>query len=141
MVTVHTLVTEVLANLINTLKTTYDKALQIKLSSDTHIHILIERIEVSDEWAGRSTTSDTLESRSLHLCITSVVENAAECTENCSTLQESILYAIVDDEVNIALTIAQLRVVELVVSNTIHILYDREWFQTLREQAQFLGVN
>ena len=51
-VAVHTLVAEVLANLIHTLETTYDEALQIQLGGDTHVHILIERIEVGDEWTG-----------------------------------------------------------------------------------------
>ena len=51
-VAVHTLVAEVLADFINTLETTYDEALQIELGSDTHIHILIECVEVGDEWAG-----------------------------------------------------------------------------------------
>ena len=51
-VAVHTLVAEVLADFINTLEPPYDEALQVKLGSDTHVHILIERIEVGDEWAG-----------------------------------------------------------------------------------------
>ena len=52
MVAVHTLVTEVLANLIDTLETTYDQALQVELGGDTHVHILVERIEVGDERTG-----------------------------------------------------------------------------------------
>ena len=49
---VHAFVTEVLAHLIDTLETTYDEALQVELSGNTHIHILIERIEVGDERTG-----------------------------------------------------------------------------------------
>ena len=49
---IHTLVAEVLTHLIDTLETTYDEALQIKLSGNTHVHVLIKRIEVGDEWAG-----------------------------------------------------------------------------------------
>ena len=140
-VTVHTLIAEVLANLIDTLETTYDEALQIKLGSDTHVHILIECVEVGDEWAGRSTTGNALQGRSLYLCIASVVEYVAQSAEYGSTLQEGILHAIVYDEVNIALTVTQLRIVELVVSYTILVLHDWEWLQALGEQAQLLGVN
>ena len=140
-VTVHTLVAEVLADFINTLETTYDEALQVELGSDTHVHILIERIEVGDEWAGRSTTGNALQGRSLYLSITCVVEYAAECAEYGSTLQEGFLYAIINDEVNVALAVTQLWIIELVVSHAILILHDREWLQALREQAQFLGVN
>ena len=141
MVAVHTLIAEVLADFINTLETTYDEALQVELSSDTHVHILIERIEVGDEWAGRSTTGNALQGRCLYLCITCVVEYAAECAEYGSTLQEGLLYAIINDEVNVALAVTQLWIIELVVSHAILILHDREWLQALGEQAQLLGVN
>jgi predicted acyltransferase len=131
----------VVAMLAITLETTYDEALQIKLGSDTHIHILVECVEVGDEWAGRSTTGNALQGRSLYLCIASVVEYAAQSAQYGSTLQEGILHAIVYDEVNIALTVTQLRIVELVVSYTILVLHDWEWLQALGEQAQLLGVN
>ena len=140
-VAVHTLIAEVLANFIDTLETTYDEAFQIKLGSDTHVHILVECVEVGDEWAGRSTTGNALQGRSLYLCIASVVEYAAQSAQYGSTLQEGFLHAIVYDEVNIALTVTQLWIVELVVSYTILVLYDWEWLQALGEQAQFLGVN
>ena len=140
-VTVHTLVAEVLADFINTLETTYDEALQVELGSDTHVHILVERIEVGDEWTGRSTTGNALKGRSLYLCITSVVEYAAQSAEHGSTLQEGFLYAIINDEVNVALAVTQLWIVELVVSHAILVLHDREWLQALREQAQLLGMN
>ena len=141
MVAVHTLIAEVLANLIDTLETTYNEALQIKLGSNTHVHILIECVEVGDEWAGRSTTGNALQGRSLYLCIASVVEYAAQSAQYGCTLQEGILHAIVYDEVNIALTVTQLWIVELVVSYTILVFHDWEWLQALGEQAQFLGVN
>ena len=58
MVAVHALVAEVLADFVYTLKTAYDQSLQIKLGSDTHVHILVESVEVGDERAGRSTACD-----------------------------------------------------------------------------------
>ena len=42
MVLVHTFVTEVLADFINTLKTTYNQTLQVKLGSDTQIQVDIQ---------------------------------------------------------------------------------------------------
>ena len=86
-------------------------------------------------------TGNALKGRSLYLCITSVVEYAAQSAEHGSTLQEGFLYAIIYDEVNVALAVTQLWIIELVVSHAILILHDREWLQALREQAQFLGVN
>ena len=141
MVAVHTLVAEVLSDFIDALEAAYDESLQIELGGDTHVHILVERIEVSDEWAGRSTTCDALQGRSLHLCITSVVKHTAQGAQYCGTLQEGVLHAVVDDEVDIALAIAQLWVIELVVSHAVLVLHDREWLEALGEQAQLLGVN
>ena len=140
-VAVHTLVAEVLANLIYTLETTYDEALQIKLGSDTHVHILIQCVEVGDEWTSGCSTGNALECRGLYLCVTSFVENLSQSTEYGSTLKEGILYAIIDDEVNVALTITQLWVIELVVCHAILVLHDWEWLQALGEQADFLGMN
>ena len=128
---VHTLVAEVLAHLVDTLEATYDEALQVKLSGDTHVHILVERIEVGDEWAGRSTTSDVLQNRSVHLRISGVVKNATQGADDGGTLQEGIFHTLVDYQVNIALTIAQLGVVELVVSHTVLVFHDRQGLQSL----------
>ena len=98
MVAVHTLVAEVLSDLIDALESAYDESLQIELGGDTHVHILVERIEVGNEWTGRSTACDALEGWSLYLCITSVVEYAAQSAEHGSTLQEGFLYAIINDD-------------------------------------------
>ena len=49
---VHTLVTEVLTHLVNSLETTYDEALQVELGSNTHVHVLIQGIKMGDERAG-----------------------------------------------------------------------------------------
>ena len=48
-VAVHSLVPEVLSDFINTFKTAYYKPLQIQLCGNTHIHILVEGVEMSDE--------------------------------------------------------------------------------------------
>ena len=52
MVTVHTLVTEVLTDLIHTFEATHDESLQVEFCSDTHIHVLIEGIEMRNERTG-----------------------------------------------------------------------------------------
>ena len=75
MVTVHTLVTEVLTDLIDTFEATHDEALQVELGGDTHIHILIEGIEMGDERTGRGATGNHLQGRSLYLGITSFIQN------------------------------------------------------------------
>ena len=75
MVAVHTLVAEVLANLIDTLETAHDEALQIQFGGDTHIHILIEGIEMGDKRTGRSASCNHLQGRGLYLSVASLVEH------------------------------------------------------------------
>ncbi len=118
---IHTFVTEVLSYLVYTFKATYDKSFQIEFSSYTHIHIYIERIEMGDKRTGASTTGNALQCRSLYLCISSLVEEAAHSAQYGSTLKKRIFYAIINYQVYIALTIAKLWVVKLIVSHTIFI--------------------
>ena len=137
-VAVHTLVTEVLADFVNTLKAAYDKTLQIKLCCDTHIHILVESVEVCDKRTCRSATGDSLQCRSLHLCVASLIKHSAECADDSGTLEKCVLHAVVNDEVNVALTITKLRIVELVVCHAVLILNDRQRLEALRKEHEFL---
>ena len=138
---VHSLVTEVLAHLIDALETAYDKALEVKLSSDTHIHILIERIEMSDEWSCRSATSNILKDRSIHLSVASAIEDGAHSADDISALEECFLHSVVYYEVHIALTVAEFWIIKLIVSHAILILYDRKRLERLGEESEFLSMN
>ena len=74
------------------------RALQVGLGSDTHVHILIERIGVGDEWAGRSTTGNALRGKESLPLYNLRCRYFAECAEYGSTLREGFLYAIINDE-------------------------------------------
>ena len=141
METVHTLVTEVLTDFINTLETTNNQTLQIKLCCDTHIHINVESIEMSNEWARTCTTSNTLQGRSFYLSITSLIEELAHGTQYDSTLQEGIFHTLIHNEVNITLTITLLWVFKLIVCLTVLILNNRQWLQALRQNGNLLSMN
>ena len=138
---VHTLVAEVLTHLIDSLEASYDEALQIELSSDTHVHILIQRIEVGDKRTGRGTTGNVLQDGGVNLRITCTIENATQRADDGGTLQEGLLHALVHHQVDIALAITKLRIVELIVSHTVLIFHDRQGLQGLRQQRQLLAMN
>ncbi len=57
---IHTLVAEVLADLVYSLEAAYDEPLEIELGGDTHIHVDVEGVEMRDEWACRRATCDRL---------------------------------------------------------------------------------
>ena len=131
MVAVHTLVAEVLAYFIYTLESANDESLEIKLGGDTHIHVDVEGIEMGDKRACARTTGNALQCRRLNLGISGFVEHSANGAYDGGTLEECVLHSVVDNKVNISLAIAQFGILKLVVSHTVLILHDRQWFKTL----------
>ena len=140
MVAVHALVAEVLANFINALETAHDEALQVELGGNAHIHVLVERVEMGDERTGRCTAGNHLQRWRLHLGVAGLIEHAAHGSDDGGALQERFLHALVHNQVNVTLAVAQLGVVELVVSHTILVLHNGQWLERLRQQRQFLGM-
>ena len=131
MVAVHSFVAEILSDFINTLKTTYDKTFQIQLCCNSHVHILVERIKMSDEWTSGSTTCNHLQRWSFHFRITCLIENLTHGANYRCSLQERFLHSIIHNKVNITLAIAQFGIVKTIVSHTILVFHDGKWFQTL----------
>ena len=137
---VHSFVAEVLAHLIDTLKATDDEALQVELSSNTHVHVLVERIEVGDERTGTGTACNVLQDWGVNFRVAGIVQNATQGTNNGCTLQEGVLHTIIDHQIDITLTVTQLRIVKLVVGHTVLVLHDGQRLQRLRQQRQLLGM-
>ena len=97
MVTVHTLVAEVLTDLIDALEATHNQTLEVKLGSNAHIHGNVQRIEVRDERASGCTTGDGLQGRCLDLSIACIIKHLAHGLHHQCTLQESILHTSIDN--------------------------------------------
>ena len=119
---VHTFVAEVTAELIHPLEAPDDEALQVKLVGDTQIERDIQRIVMRDEGARSSTTRDGLQDGRIDLDVATFVEELAHRIEDLRTLEEDILDMAIDDEVNIALAEAELRISEAVEGLTILLL-------------------
>ena len=96
---------------------------------------------MGDEGAGRGTTSDRLEGRGLDLGIAVAVEEGAHGAEHGSTLEEGVLDAVVDDEIDIAATGTQLGVVKLVVGHAVLVLDDGQRLEALRQEDELLGMD
>ena len=126
---VHSLVAEILAHFIYAFKTAYYETLEVQLSSDTHVHILIEGIEMRDERTGRCSAGNVLQDRSIYFRISCIVEDRAHRAYDGSPFEESFLYSVIHYEVHIALAVAQFRVVEFVVSHAVLIFHDRQWLE------------
>ena len=141
MVAVHTLVTEVLSDFINALKTAHNQALEIQLGSNAHVHRNVQRIEVSNEWSCCSSAGNSLQSRGLDLGVTRVVKHLSHGLDYLSAFQEGFLHTRIDHEVNITLTVAQLRILKRVIGHAVlHLDYGQR-FQRLAQQLQGLRMD
>ena len=138
---VHALVAEVLANLVHALEAAHDEPLQIELGGDAHVHVDVEGVEVGDEGARRSAAGDALQRWGLHLGVAGRIEDSAHGAQHGGTLDERVLHAVVDDEVDIALAVALLGVVKLVVGHAVLVFHDGQGLDALAQQLERAGVD
>ena len=138
---VHTLVAEVTTNLVHSLKTTNDETLEVELGSNTHVHIHIQSVVVSDERTSRCATSDSLQHWCLHLGVTCLIEYLTHGADDGCTFEEDVFDALVYYQVHITLAVALLWVVEAVVCYTIFVFHDREWAERFSQHGEFLCVH
>ena len=96
---------------------------------------------VSDEWTGCSTTSNLLQDRRLHLRKTCLIKDLAHRAENGGTLQERVLHTIVDNQIDITLTVSQFWVFKCIKHLTILLLHHRQRLQALGQHGERLGMH
>ena len=141
MCAVHTLIAEVLANLVHALKSAHDKALQIKLGGDAHVHVCAQRVEVCDEGACGCTAGNALQGGSLHFGVSRFVQDVAHGAQDGGALQEGFLHAGVYNEVHITLAVSQFGVIERVIYLSVLLLYHGQRLQTLGQHGHVHGMD
>ena len=138
---VHTLVAEVLGELIDTVVATHDQSLEVELVGDSHIEVDVQGVVVGDERTGRGASRDGLKDRGLDLKAAGGVEIFPHRGDDLRPLDEHVLYLRVHDEVNVPLAVAQLGIGEGVIDNAVNLLHDRKNPQRLAQNGKFLCVN
>lgn len=63
---IHALISELASHLVDSVQSTDNKHLEVKLGSDTEEHVHVEIVVVSNEGLGGGTTSNGVEHRGLH---------------------------------------------------------------------------
>src|SRR5699024_8352610 len=107
---VKSLVSEHTADLVNSLQSSYDQSLEIKLKGDTELEILVQCVEVRLKRSCRSSSGVAHEDRRLHFHKALSVQISPDRAENLRTLDKGIFYLRVHDQVHISLAIADIRV-------------------------------
>ena len=137
---VHTLVAEVLGELVYPLEAAHDEAFEVELVGNTQVERNVEGVVVRDEGPGGGTAGNRLQNRGLDLQIAAGVEILAHRGVDLRTFDENIFYSLVYYQVDVALAVTQFGVFERVVGHAVFHLDDRQRAQRFGEYRQFLGV-
>ena len=109
------LVAEVLADLVDLLEPADDQALEVELGGDAQVEVGVELVRVRDERVGERAAVARLEHRRLDLDEPGLVEVAADGGDHAAPEHERPPRVLVDEQVEVALAVARLRVHEPVV--------------------------
>jgi hypothetical protein len=109
------LVAEVLAQLVDAVDSPHHGALEVQLGRDPQVEIAIERVVMCDERPGEGAAVERLEHRGLHLHEAAGVEPLANRRHDLGALQEQVANLRVGDQIQLAVPVANLHVLEAVV--------------------------
>ena len=111
---VHALVAEDAADLVHALETADDQALEVQLGRDAQVHIDVERIVMGDERTGSRAARDGVEARGLNLHKAAGIHEVADLAHDGGTLLKRVAHTRIYDQVNVALTIAHIGILQAV---------------------------
>ena len=131
---VHALVAELAADLKDALKAAHDAALEGQLGSDAQVEVAVKRVEVRDERLGVGTTQDGMHHGGLDLHVAVGLHVAADETDDLAALAEGVADLRVHDEVEVALAVTDVDILQAV-----ELLRQRA--QRLREQVEVLDAD
>ena len=131
---VHALVAEDAAHLVDAVETADDEALEVELRRDAQVEVDVERIVVRDERASRSAAGDRREHRRLDFEVIARIEVRADGLDDLRALAEGLADLRVHDEVEVALTVADVDILQAV-----ELLRQRA--QGFREQVKVLDAD
>jgi hypothetical protein len=119
------LVAEVLADLVDALEAAHDQALQVQLVGDPEVEVAVERVVVGHERPRQRPAVERLQNRRLDLEEAALVEPVPDRPHDLRAQDEQLAGLVVGDQVELAVAVARLDVLEPVV--------------LLRDVAQRLG--
>ncbi len=130
----HALVAEVAVDFEDLLEAPDHQALEVQLRRDAQVHRQVQRVVVGLERLGRRAARDHLQHRGFHFEEAALGEELADVGDDLGTHAEGLAGFLVDDQVDVALTIALLGVGQAVV-------LVRQRAQRLGQQAYLLHVH
>ena len=111
----HAFVAEVAVDFKDAFKTADHEALQIQFRRDSQVHIHIERIVVRDKGFCIGAARDRVEHRRFHFKEAVIEHEGADGGNGLRAGEEAVARFLIHDEVDVALTVAKLRVLQALV--------------------------
>ncbi len=118
---INTLVSELTSNLVNSLKTTDNQLLEVKLGSNSHKQIHVQIVMVGNEGLGSGTTSNQVHHGGLNLNKVSGVKVLADVRNDLRSGNEAITGRVVHDQIKVSLSVSRLKILETVVLSREHV--------------------
>ena len=109
---IHSFIPEVSAELIHAFESAYDEPLEIQFVRNAEIERRVQCVVMRHEWSSCRATWDALEYRSVHLHPPSGVEDITDFTNHRRSCNECVFHVWIDDEIHVALPVAQFGVGE-----------------------------
>ena len=138
---VHSLVAEILGEFIDSVKSAHNETFQIKFVGYAEIERNVERVVVSDERTRGSSAGNRLKDGGLDFHVAVAVEEFAHGVIDFGALDEYLLDTLVDNEIHITAAVAELGIVERVISDTVLHLYDGKGAERLGQDGDLFGMH
>ena len=138
---VHALVAEVLAQFVDAVEAADDQPLQVELRSDAQVEVDVERVVVRDEGTRRGAARNRLQDRRLDLDVALRIEELTHRRDDPGALDEDLLDLRIDDQVEVALAVADFGVGEGVERLAVLLLDDGQRADRLRQNRKVFAVD
>jgi hypothetical protein len=102
----HALVAEILVELEDAVQTADHESLEVQLGRDAQVELHVERVVVRDEGPRGRAAVEGLQHRRLDLEVVAILEEAADVRDDAAAGLERPPDVVVDDEVDVALAVA-----------------------------------
>ena len=104
------LIAKVAIDLIDAVQTADRQPLQVEFRRNAQVEIEVERVVVGSKWARHGAASDGLHHRRFHFDVAASVEVSADGLNNAAALDENFAHLRIDEQIEIALAVAQLNI-------------------------------
>mmetsp|Transcript_27788 Transcript_27788/g.24389 ORF Transcript_27788/g.24389 Transcript_27788/m.24389 type:complete len:209 (-) Transcript_27788:431-1057(-) len=131
---VHTFISELLADFVDSVKTTDNQHLQVEFRSDSHEKIKVQVIVMGDEWLGISTTSNHIHHWGFNLNEAHIIKESSDILDHLGSGDEDVSGSVVHDKIKISLSVSGFVILKTGLSGRKHV-------QAVTQKLRFRGSN